>query len=515
VPAKFLIPESAFQSAENVGRFPDVAAQAGVNSVGLAGGLVIEDLRGDGRFDIVTSSMDSCQPLQYFGNNGDGTFTDRTAAAGLSGQVGGLNMVPGDFNNDGCQDILVSRGGWEFLPQRMSLLRNNCDGTFTDVTVESGLQEPITSQAAVWTDIDNDGFLDLFVGNEAGPSRLYRNPGNRTFTKGVASADYDHDRYPDLYVSNYEETSFLYHNNGNGTFTEVAAAAHVKPAPLGFATWFFDYDNDGWPDLFQTSYVTSVDEVARWYTGQPRNGTTMKLYRNLGDGTFRDVTAEAQLERVQMPMGSNFGDFDNDGYLDMYLGTGHPSYAATVGALLLHNKSGRSFVDVTASSGTGEWHKGHGVAFADLDNDGDDEIVFEVGGATLGDRHALRLFENPGAGNDWIALKLVGARSNKTAVGARIKVTVEDASGASRSIFRTVGTGGSFGASPLLQHVGLGKTSKPVDIEIYWPTSDSRQHFTGVQKNQWIQVQEFDNRFTVLKRDAVHLGGEAKKAANR
>src|SRR5262249_32825497 len=156
-----------------------------------------------------------------------------------------------------------------------------------------------------------------------------------------------------------------------------------------------------------------------------------------------------------------FGDFDNDGYLDMYLGTGHPSYAATVGSLLLHNKSGRSFVDVTASSGTGEWHKGHGVAFADLDNDGGDEIGFEVGGATLGDRHALRLFENPGAGNDWIALKLVGVKTNKTAVGARIKVTVEDASGASRSIARTVGTGGSFGASPLLQHIGLGKTSKP------------------------------------------------------
>src|SRR5262249_38079407 len=151
---------------------------------------------------------------------------------------------------------------------------------------------------------------------------------------------------------------------------------------------------------FQTSYVTSVDEVARQYVGQPRNGTTMKLFRNLGDGTFRDVTAAANLEHVQMPMGANFGDIDNDGYLDMYLGTGHPSYAATVGSMLLRNKDGRSFVDVSASSGTGEWHKGHGVAFADLDNDGDEEIVFEVGGATLGDRHALRLFENPGTDND-------------------------------------------------------------------------------------------------------------------
>jgi hypothetical protein len=525
VPPRYLIPEAAFHSSENIGRFRDVAPQAGLVSVGLAGGLIVEDLRGTGRFDVVTSSMDSCAPLRFLGNNGDGTFTERTAEAGLSSQVGGLNIVPGDYNNDGCVDILVTRGGWEFLPQRMSLLRNDCNGRFTDVTTESGLGEPIGSQTAVWTDIDNDGFLDLFIGNETGAARLYRNLGNGTFadiskaagidhpavTKGVAGIDYDHDRYPDLYVSNYGGANFLYHNNRNGTFTEVSSAARVKGTPTGFATWFFDYDNDGWPDLFVTSYVPSVEEIARRYVGQPRNGTTMKLYRNLGDGTFADVTAEAQLDRVQMPMGSNFGDIDNDGYLDIYLGTGHPSYAATVGAMLLHNKSGRSFVDVAASSGTGELHKGHGVAFADLDNDGDEDLLFLVGGATLGDRHALRLFENPGNSNDWIALKLIGMKSNKSAIGAQIKVTVEDANGTSRSIFRTVGTGGSFGASPLQQHIGLGKTSKPVDIDIWWPTSDTRQHFSSVQKDQWLQIQEFETKYTTLKRERVRLGGPVKR----
>jgi len=526
VPANLLIPPAAFQSSEDLGRFRDVAAQAGLVHVGTAGGVVVEDLRSNGRFDVVTSSMDSCAAMQYLANNGDGTFTDRTAAAGLSGQLGGLNIVPGDYNNDGCQDILVLRGGWEYLPQRKSLLRNNCDGTFTDMTVPAGLGEPTTSQTAVWTDYDNDGWLDLFVGNENGPAQLFHNSGRGTFvdvakaagvdrtafTKGVNAIDYDNDRYPDLYVSNYGQTNFLYHNNRNGTFTEMASAARVRGTPTGFATWFFDYDNDGWPDLFVTSYVSSVDEVARSYLGQPRNGTTMKLYRNLGDGTFRDVTADAGLARVQMPMGSNFGDIDNDGYLDMYLGTGQPSYAATVGSMLLHNKAGRTFVDVSASSGTGELHKGHGVAFADLDNDGDEDIVFLVGGATPGDRHALRLFENPGHGNDWIALKLVGVKSNRSAVGARIKITVQNDAGAgSRAIYRTVGTGGSFGASPLLQHVGLGRTSAPVDLEIWWPTSDTRQHFSGVQRNQWLQVRELDTNYTPLKREPVKLGGAAKR----
>ena len=137
------------------------------------------------------------------------------------------------------------------------------------------------------------------------------------------------------------------------------------------------------------------------------------------------MTASAKLDKVYMPMGSNFGDVDNDGFLDIFFGTGSPSYAATVRSVLLRNKDGRSFVDVTTSSGTGELHKGHGVAFADLDNDGDQEIVFKVGGATPGDAHAFRLFENPGNDNEWLTLNLVGVKTNRAAIGARITATVE------------------------------------------------------------------------------------------
>jgi hypothetical protein len=169
------------------------------------------------------------------------------------------------------------------------------------------------------------------------------------------------------------------------------------------------------------------------------------------------------------------------------------------GSVLLRNKpgrAGREFVDVSISSGTAELHKGHGVAFADLDNDGDEDIVFEVGGATPGDRHALRLFENPGNGNDWIAMKLVGVKTNRT--------------GTRRTISHTVGTGGSFGASPLLQHIGLGAAATIVDLEVSWPTSDTRQHFGHVASNQWIEIHEFGDRPMPLRRQPVRLGGLRK-----
>jgi tetratricopeptide (TPR) repeat protein len=527
VPQQYLIAPSNFDSAEDVGRFTDVAPAAGVNLYSMSGGLIVDDFERNGLFDIVTSDFGQCAPMHYFHNNGDGTFSDHTKQAGLSDQLGGLNLIQTDYNNDGCLDILVMRGAWEF-PQRKSLLRNNCDCTFTDVTAASGLSEPATdTQTAVWADIDNDGYLDLFVGNENKPSQLFHNRGDGTFedishaagidriafTKGVVAADYDNDGYVDFYVSNLNGDNFLFHNNHNKTFTEVAAQAGVQKPWQSFAAWFFDYDNDGWPDLFVTSYYVSVDESVRNYLGLPANAETLKLYKNLGNGAFRDVTAEVGLDKVLMPMGGNFGDIDNDGYLDMYLGTGNPSYASLLPNVLLHNKEGKFFTDVTASSGTGELHKGHAVAFADIDNDGDEDLLTEIGGAVPGDSHAFRLFENPGNGNDWISLHLVGVKTNRAAIGARIKVTVRNEGKPARSIYRTVGSGGSFGASPLTQHIGLGKSARITDLEIFWPVSNTRQNFADVAPDQFLEIKELAKDYTKLERHAYHLGGADRDAA--
>jgi tetratricopeptide (TPR) repeat protein len=529
VPQKYLLPLSSFGtsgSGESVGRFTDVAPQAGLNLFSMASGVIVDDFENNGRLDVVTSSFDACEPMHYFHNNGNGTFTDQAANAGLADQMAvGLNMIQTDYNNDGCTDILVLRGAWypQNLEQRKSLLRNNCNGTFTDVTKESGLAKTATNtQAGVWADINNDGLLDLFAGNETGPSQLFLNKGDGTFedishaagidrtifAKGVVAADYDHDGYVDFYVTNASGANLLYHNNHNGSFTEIAKQAGVQGTGRSFAAWFFDYDNDGWPDLFVNTYNVSTEENLKTYLGLPYNTGTLKLYRNLGNGAFKDVTKETALDKVYMPMGANFGDIDNDGYPDIYLGTGNPSYGALVPNVLLRNKEGKSFVDVTASSGTGELHKGHGVAFADIDNDGDEDIITSIGGAIPGDSHAFRLFENPGNGNDWISLKLVGVKANRAAIGAVIKVTVKDQGGVERSIYRTVGSGGSFGASPLQQHIGLGKAAQIVSVEILWPGgSRTPQTFSNVGKNQFLEIKEFATEYTKLERRPVRLGG--------
>ena len=527
VPAAYRIPEEDFKSKENVGRFVDIAPSVGLNVLRDAGGVIIDDFDNDGLLDVVVSSMNVCDPIRFFHNNGDGTFSDRTEQAGLLNQFGGLNIVQADYNNDGCMDILILRGGWDFA-QRKSLLRNNCDGTFTDVTDASGLGARVTStQAAAWADIDNDGYLDLLIANEGSPAQLFHNKGDGTFeeighaagidktgySKGVAAADYDGDGFTDFYVTNQNGVNWLYHNNGNKTFTEVGRQAGVQAPSYSFATWFFDYDNDGWPDLFVTSYMASVDEVIKTYLGAPHNQETLKLYRNKHDGTFEDVTAQVGLDKVFMPMGANFGDIDNDGYLDIYLGSGNPSITALLPHVLLKNNEGKSFEDVTQSSGTGELHKGHGIAFADLSRRGVEDIVAEIGGAIPADHHALRVFENPGNNNDWLNVRLVGVKSNREALGAQIHITVQDGNLPPRSIYRTVGQASSFGANPMEQHIGLGANAHAVAVDIWWPASNTRQHFADVQKNQFIEIKEFATSYTHLERHPFQLRGGAVPAA--
>ncbi len=524
VPRQHLIPPAAFESKENIGRFVDVAASAGLDKLGNAGGSIVDDFDNDGFFDVVISSVDHCESLHYYHNEGNGTFSDRTTMAKLSDQLGGINLGQTDYNNDGWLDIFVMRGGWE-NPMHNSLLRNNRDGSFTDVTKESGLDcGPFRTHSATWADFDNDGLVDLYIGHEMALSQLFRNKGDGTFvdvshsaglakvafTKGADWGDYDNDGYPDLYVSNFGSDNFLFHNNRNGTFTEVAKQLHVEKPIMSFPTWFFDFDNDGWLDIFVASFVPSVTEVARRYLGLPPQAETMKLYRNMGNGTFQDVTRDVKLDLVVPTMGANFGDLDNDGFLDFYLGTGAPSYAALIPNFMFRNHAGAYFVDVTSSTGTGHLQKGHGIAFSDINNDGDQDIFINIGGPAPGDKYYKALFENPGHGNNWISIKLVGVKSNRPAIGAKVKLTLGAQGGQVDLRYREVSSGGSFGSSTLVQEIGLGKASRIKTLEVWWPASSTRQTFHDVGVNQFIEVKEFEKSYAKRQLRSFALGKKTK-----
>jgi hypothetical protein len=525
VPERWRIGPQAFRSAERVPHFVDVAGPAGLAArPDNAGGSIADDFDGDGLLDLVVSSRDPCEPLRLFRNKGDGTFEDVSERAGLLGQLGGLNITQTDYDNDGRLDVFVMRGGWE-TPIRNSLLHNNGDGTFSDVTAAAGLAGAVhRTHTAAWADFDNDGLLDLFVGHEMSFSQLFRNRGDGTFedvtvragmrfrslTKGAAWGDIDNDGLPDLYVSNFGERNLLFHNKGDGRFEEVALERGVSEPYYSFATWFFDYDNDGWQDLLVLTDVPTVEEQAREYLGLPPNGETLAVYHNRGDGTFENATKALGLDKAIPTMGSNFGDIDNDGFLDFYLGTGAPSYAILIPNRLFRNQAGRHFVDVTESSGTGHLQKGHGVSFADFDNDGDEDIFSNMGGAYLGDKYPDALFENPGNGNNWIGLRLVGTRTNRAAIGARIRVVLDrDENGHEGQRVRWVTSGGSFGSSPLMQHVGLGPRTRARRVEIDWPVSHTRQVVEGLPVDRIVEIVEGKQGFRLLERKAFALGEPA------
>lgn len=391
VPSEYRLPLGRLESRPNdPRRMVNIATRVGLNVRGeaMAGSCLVDDFDNDGRLDVFMPTTDTDRGATFLLNKGDGTFRDASDAAGLKDQVLSLNACHADFDNDGNLDILMMRGAWE-VPRRMSLLRN-LGGRFEDVTLAAGLGLPISSQAAAWADFDNDGLLDLYVAGELQANhpdarnrgRLYRNLGhgkfqdvaveagvtNDRFGKGVAWGDYDDDGDPDLYVANFNDPNRLYRNRGNGTFEDVAPTLHVTEPFDAFACWFWDFDDDGRLDLWINPNHATLSEVIRDQLGQPTTGERTRLYRNLGVEGFRDVAAEVGADRVVLPMGSNFGDFDNDGCLDIYLGTGRPSYAYLMPNVLLRNENGRHFEDVTAATGTGHLQKGHGVAFADWDS---------------------------------------------------------------------------------------------------------------------------------------------------
>jgi len=223
----------------------------------------------------------------------------------------------------------------------------------------------------------------------------------------------------------------------------------------------------------------------------------MKLYRNTGTG-FEDVTQAAGLQKVVPTMGANFGDLDNDGFLDVYLGTGAPSYAALMPNVMFRNRDGRTFGDVTTTTGTGHLQKGHGVAFADLDEDGDQDVYANIGGFVPGDTYHKAVFRNPGHGNHWIRVRLVGARANRAAIGAKLRVTAVTPEGREVERYREVSSGGSFGASPLEQHIGLGRAARVKSLDVEWPGSRARQVFTDVPLDARVEVGEGETTARVI-----------------
>jgi hypothetical protein len=515
--------------------FTDVAILTGVPVEAMSGGASADDFTGNGLIDLLVTGYGLDEQTRLLINDGHGQFIDRTAEAGLTGIVSGLNTVHADFDNDGHTDVLILRGAWlgDHGGHPNSLLRNNGDGTFGDVTFKAGLGQFHPSHTAAWADFNGNGHLDLFVGNESGAafdafsgvpdssslrrSHLFLNNGDGTFSevsasvgidleafvKGAVWCDLTNNGLPDLYVSVLGEDNRLYVNEGEAPgggwrFVERAAAAGVTEPIFSFPVGCLDYDQDGLNDLLVLPYdVRRFSQVAADAAAEALRLATPaerpRLFRNNGDGTFSDVTEEAGLRIPIFSMGFNFGDLDNDGYPDFYVGTGAPDLRALVPNRMFRNRGDGRFEEVTFSGGFAHIQKGHGVAFADFRNGGRVDVFVNVGGAVEGDRFRDVLFASPGFDHRWIGLHLEGRRANRSAIGARIRVRVETADGGARDIFRSVSTGGSFGANPLRQVVGLGTAERLLEVEVRWPYRDGEtQSWHGLELDTYYRLVEGD-----------------------
>jgi len=520
VPEQFRIPEAYFESSADFPRFSDIGADLGVDVNLKAGGTCVDDFNGDGYLDIIASSWGYDDQIKYFENDKAGGFTDKTFDAGLKGVFGGKNLRHADYNNDGHMDFIILRGGWLHNSGEIpnSLMRNNGDGTFTDVTIEAGVYSANPTQTAVWMDVNLDGWMDLFIANEWSPAQqskceLFLNQADGTFKniaieagitatgyfKGVATGDVNNDLYPDLYLSNYKGLNTLYINTteetGKPSFKIATKETGVANPIYSFPTWMFDYNNDGFEDIFVSGYSSSIVPATEMMIKNINDNSVVDyrplLYKNMGDGTFTEVSLQVNLNEPITTMGCNFGDLDNDGYLDFYLATGDPSYFSTVPNRMYRNVNGETFEDVTYSGGFGHIQKGHAIGFGDMDLDGDQDFYAVMGGAFEGDVFGNLLFENPiGNKNNWINIVLEGKRSNRAAMGAKIVITIEE-NGKTRNIYHSVGTDASFGGNSIMSEIGLGKAASIKKMVIKWP------HFTkettiyeNIDVNQTIKITE-------------------------
>lgn len=502
----------------------------------MGGGVALFDYDNDGRLDIFfTNGALITDPTpdgkapdksdkkfwnRLYHQNADGTFSDVTERAGLSGMAQdyySMGVAVGDYDNDGYEDLYVTGYGGNIL------YHNNGNGTFTDVTGKAGVRGGGWSASAGFFDYDNDGKLDLFVtryldwnfktnrycgenppgyraychpDNYDGVTNIvYHNNGDGTFADvseksgianphgkslGVAFADYDRDGYTDIFVANDSVQCFLYHNNHDGTFTEVGLLAGIGynedgKAFAGMGADFSDYDNDGLPDVVVTDL----------------SNERYMLFRNNGDGTFRDVTNVSGIgaaTRVFSGWSAHLFDYDNDGWKDLFVAQSHvidtiertsPNLHYLEPPLLLRNRAGHFSRVIAGDVFQKDW-AGRGAAFGDLFNEGATDIVVN----NLG-QYAYVLKNEGGNRNNWIGITPVGTKSNRDGIGARIKVV-----STSGTQYFTVNTAlGYLSASDKRVLVGLGNDSIAKIIEIHWP-SGIVQKFENVKARQYIKAVE-------------------------
>jgi len=473
--------------------FVDFGKQMGVDKIDRGRGAGWGDLDGNGSLDLFTVGINAPHGLYLRESE---LFVAAENRSSLDQIIGGWAAAIADYDSDGDLDIYVTRDAWEG-PKKNSLYSNNGYADFTDLANPLGVLDEDDSFTAAWGDVNSDGWLDLYVANgvtgSGSANKLFLNNDGKVFNEragnwfvddkgtslGVAMGDYDRDGDLDIYVSNVSGPNKLYRNDGH-SYTDVTKNAGVEnPLNGSYIPLFFDSDSDGDLDLFVSamSYYEDVVESIKSSGETYRNPA--RLYRNDGNDVFFQRSADAGLARSFGAMGAGFGDLDNDGVADLYLANGGPLMARfEPNALFLRRED--KYVEVGQQAGVANLGKGHGVAFADVNEDGALDIYLGSGGHYPGDVWANSLYINQSSSNNGIEITLDGTRNNKFAVGANVTVH----SGKNRRLQR-LDAGSGFGSTNSYSlHFGLGTHNKVDSVYISWPTGHSETYYRKPEKHK-------------------------------